>query len=182
MNNSDRRTTRTKRALKRAMLELLSKKNISKITVSELSELADIGRNTFYLHYMDAYDLLDKLENEIIEQITAHTSPIMEYSDYDSLLIHLANIWQYVYENLDIFRILMNQNNITRFMDKMKGYCIKSVLSASNSYTKNTTEDYHIIYYISGSLGMFQKWIEDGASIPPDKLAQIARELIIGTA
>ena len=65
-------------------------------------------------------------------------------------------------------------------LHKIKDYCIKSVLSASKSYAKNTTEDYRIINYISGSLGILQKWIEDGTSIPPDKLAQIARELIIG--
>ena len=178
MGDTDRRAARTKKALQRAMLELLNKKDISKITVSELTELADIGRGTFYLHYMDAYDLLDKLEDELLGQITNNAPPVAEYNNSNSLLIHLENIWQYIYENMDSFKVLMNRHNVTRFMNKMKIYCEESILNNNKSNLQNSVEFYGIIYYISGSLGIFQKWIEEGALIPPNKLAQIVRGLI----
>jgi AcrR family transcriptional regulator len=176
----DRRSTRTKKALKRVMLELLSKKDISKITVSELSERADIGRGTFYLHYADPYDLLDKLENELLEQVTAHVAPISESRDRDSLLLHMERVWQCIYGQLETFKILMNRRNVARFMEKFKAYSEKSAFAAiTNEYNKDETDSYGVIYIISGTLGIFQKWMEQGAPIPPEKLAQIARDLIM---
>ena len=50
---TDRRVNRTKRQIKKALINLLSKKDLSRITVSEITELADIGRGTFYTHYQD---------------------------------------------------------------------------------------------------------------------------------
>ena len=46
---SDRRVNRTKRQIKESFIKLLSEKEISRITVSEITEQADIGRGTFIL-------------------------------------------------------------------------------------------------------------------------------------
>ena len=46
----NRRTQRTKRAIYTAFAELLSEKELHKITVQELVDRADIGRATFYTH------------------------------------------------------------------------------------------------------------------------------------
>ena len=180
-NIADRRSLRTKKALKRVMLELLSKKDISKITVSELSELADIGRGTFYLHYVDPYDLLDKLEDEMLEQITSHTPPLMARWDHDGLLNHLETIWKYIYENKSAFDIMLNHRNGGRFMEKFRRYCeIGAFAGHRQDLQEDYEQQYNITYVISGSLGIFLKWMEDGAPIPPDQLARIVRTMITG--
>jgi tRNA uridine 5-carbamoylmethylation protein Kti12 len=124
--------------------------------------------------------LLDKLENELLEQITKHVTPMYERWDRDHLLIHMERVWQCIYEQLDTFKILMNRRNGTRFMEKFKAYCEKSALaSISDEDKNNVAASYGVVYIISGTLGIFQKWMEQGAPIPPDKLAQIARDLIM---
>jgi AcrR family transcriptional regulator len=65
----DLRTERTKRSIANAFLELRKQKNIEKITVKELAELAYINKATFYTHYRDIYDLTDQLENEFMKSI-----------------------------------------------------------------------------------------------------------------
>jgi AcrR family transcriptional regulator len=176
----DRRSRRTKKRLKQTMLELLNKKDISKITVRELSEKADIGRGTFYLHYADAYDLLDKLENELMEKITTPAAVIKEKWDYDNLLLYLESVWQYIYENMDAFKTLMNRRNGTRFMEKFKQHCERKVIPEINKgSTENLTEQYAALYIISGTLGIFQKWMEQNAPVPPGELAEMVRNLIM---
>ncbi|WP_425524836.1 TetR/AcrR family transcriptional regulator [Bacillus atrophaeus] len=64
----DRRSIKTKSAIKHAFLKLLHEKEINKITVSDLSKKADISRGTFYLHYKDVFDLYEQIEDEIFEQ------------------------------------------------------------------------------------------------------------------
>ncbi len=65
----DLREKKTKRSIQNAFLQLRAHKTLERITVKELSELAEINKATFYLHYKDIYDLSDKLQNEVIQQI-----------------------------------------------------------------------------------------------------------------
>ena len=46
----DRRSKRTDKLLQESLVELLQMKNLQEITVSELTETADLSRTTFYLH------------------------------------------------------------------------------------------------------------------------------------
>jgi len=176
MKETDRRSLRTKKALKRVMLELLRKKDISKITVSEIANLADIGRGTFYLHYTDPYDLLDKLEDELIEQLTANTT---HDQNEDSLMSHLENVWRNVYENKDTFNIFMNSINKGRFMDKLKQKSGNEFLVKYQGDPQKFPEYYSVVYVISGTLGIFQKWMEEGTPISPDELAKIVKNCVI---
>lgn len=65
----DLRTIKTKRNIKNAFIQLRAKKPLERITVKELSELAEISKATFYLHYHDVYDLSDQLQREVIRDI-----------------------------------------------------------------------------------------------------------------
>ena len=65
----DRRTRKTKAQIKVALIELMAQKDITKISVKEIAERADINRGTFYLHYYDIYDVLEQIQNEFIETI-----------------------------------------------------------------------------------------------------------------
>ena len=56
----DRRIKYTKKIIKDCFFELLSEKDINKITVSELCNKADINRATFYRYYIDIYDYDDR--------------------------------------------------------------------------------------------------------------------------
>lgn len=57
-NKTDRRIVRTKKDIKETFISLLEEKGFEKISVSDLTEHANINRGTFYLHYQDKYDLL----------------------------------------------------------------------------------------------------------------------------
>ena len=56
---------RTEKLIYLGFQELLSKKLFSKITINDISEASMINRSTFYLHFLDKYDLLAKfLQNK----------------------------------------------------------------------------------------------------------------------
>lgn len=86
----DKRILKTRKVIISAFFTLLQKKDFSKITIKEISTVALISKSTFYDHYLDKYDLVEKIvarysENftRLIEQrfasIATHTTPkIME--------------------------------------------------------------------------------------------------------
>lgn len=65
----DLRIQRTKAAIKSAFLELRAAKPVEKITVTELTRLANINKATFYLHYSDIYALSDDIEDALIDEV-----------------------------------------------------------------------------------------------------------------
>lgn len=56
----DYRTRVTKMLIRKAFTDMLKEKPIQSITIKELCETAGINRGTFYSHYSDIYDLLEK--------------------------------------------------------------------------------------------------------------------------
>ena len=68
-HKEDRRIRRTKKLLKQALAQLMDEKEFKDITVRDITERADLNRGTFYLHYTDTYDILNKIENEILFNI-----------------------------------------------------------------------------------------------------------------
>jgi len=57
MNEQDLRVIKTKERIEEALLSLLKTKPLEKITVTELARTAMINKGTFYLHYLDIFDL-----------------------------------------------------------------------------------------------------------------------------
>ena len=76
----DRRVRKTRTALKSALTTLMKQKNINSISVKELTDLADINRGTFYLHYKDVSDLLSQSEDDLLDELKATVNLWCAYS------------------------------------------------------------------------------------------------------
>lgn len=68
----DRRVERTKRHIYLAFFELLKKKPMDEITITELANAADIDRRTFYTHYHTVIDVYEEFMRQMQEQLIAY--------------------------------------------------------------------------------------------------------------
>src|SRR5688572_8493663 len=69
---NDRRSLRTRRLLGHALIELMQEKRYDKITVQDIIDRADVGRSTFYAHYLDKEDLLTSQFVEVLDSFSQH--------------------------------------------------------------------------------------------------------------
>ena len=67
----DLRIQKTKNSIFSAFIELRAAKPLEKITIRELTQKANISKQTFYLHFKDIYDLSEYLENDAITSLVA---------------------------------------------------------------------------------------------------------------
>ena len=65
----DKRIVKTRKAIRRALIELAEEKPIEKITVKELCDRAEISKPAFYSHYGNLYDVVEEIEDESISQM-----------------------------------------------------------------------------------------------------------------
>lgn len=158
----DRRVKYTKMVLKESFIKLLCKKDISQITIKEICEDADINRTTFYAHYSDQYDLLRKIENELLENISSYLS---EYSNVnlDSLEM-VEKIFDYIKENALLCKLLLTERGDITFQKNVMILVYDIIISNLTSGGIIAKEDAEYIYSftITGCIGVIQKWFDDG--------------------
>ena len=83
----------TKHMLSSALKELLARNTIDKITISEITDLAQVSRKTFYYHFRDVYDLLEwTLTDDAARIFQEH----IDLKDWQQDLVAVA---QYFYGN-----------------------------------------------------------------------------------
>ena len=75
----DIRVIKTKKAIREGVLQLLSEKTIDDISITELAQVAQINRKTFYNYYQSPHQVLDELESELVEEFVA----AINASDWD---------------------------------------------------------------------------------------------------
>ncbi|MFS0824515.1 TetR/AcrR family transcriptional regulator [Bacillus sp. 1P02SD] len=63
---TDPRVLRTRKLIMDSFIELSSKKEFKDITIKDITTEAMINRATFYYHFEDIYDLLDKVLSEVL--------------------------------------------------------------------------------------------------------------------
>ena len=105
----DRRIRKTKQAIVTAFLELLDeKKDIDKISITDITKRADISRSTFYFHYNGTYELVDEICDSFTKQI--YSIILKAHSDMpgeNGYLYMYNEILSYLYENKTTTRLLM---------------------------------------------------------------------------
>ena len=103
--DENRSVRNTKRKLNQSLIQLMGEKQITQISVKELTELADVNRGTFYFHYTDIYDMLRQTEEEFFVEFEAifNEVPCKEYSS-KLTRNYMEAIFTFVYENRDFCR------------------------------------------------------------------------------
>lgn len=64
----DRKISGTRKMLRESLTSLMQQKPVQSITVREITELADINRPTFYLHYQGVYDMVTQIQEDMFRE------------------------------------------------------------------------------------------------------------------
>ena len=60
---------KTKAIIERAMVSLLHKQSFDYITTVQLAQAAGISRSSFYTHYKDKYDMIERYQQNLFPQL-----------------------------------------------------------------------------------------------------------------
>ena len=118
---TDRRVRKTKKLLLHALTTLMSQKKINKITVKELTDLADVNRGTFYLYYKDIFDMVEQVETELFERFSdAYDEFSITAKSYQGMLSFFTFVFEFIEENAEICKILLGPDGDYHFIEKFK--------------------------------------------------------------
>ena len=185
--NMDRRVRKTRTMLRLCLARLLKEKKIQEISVKEISEMADINRGTFYLHYRDVYDLLASIEDDMFRQfngILERNTPSGEITERPSRLI--LELFSFIRENADLAQILMGPNGDIQFLNQLREVFRDRILEPQSRTLRLENErdfTYWYAFIIEGCLGIIKAWLENGTDLSPKEAADLTEKFISsGTA
>lgn len=108
----DRRVRKTKERILQAFDTLSEKKPLNKITATQLCELADINRSTFYQYYADIYALFEEIEQRYVQQAQSIIDRLREDRDPQAVI---REILDYLTQNRTAILYFLNNRQYTRF-------------------------------------------------------------------
>lgn len=164
-SKTDRRAKYTRLVINEAYITLLKKKNFEQITVTEICELADINRCTFYLHYSDSRAVMEALEERALKKYIQYIG--LSLMDEERRQALSDKFYRFVRdsEDGDLFYKLVHGvygsgNIYSRAIDAINGIVLEEIV---NHYhiSKREAELYNI-FIISACSAVGRKWYLDG--------------------
>ena len=177
----DRRVRKTRRQLRECLITLLKEKKVQDITVRELTDMADLNLGTFYLHYKDVFDLLEKTEAELQEDfnqlVCKHDA--VDLKQRPSVIFN--EIYSLVYDNADLIEILLGENGDLNFVNRLKQLirekCLKDWMEVFRSGNA-AAFDAFFSFIVSGCIGLVQYWLQTGLKETPEQMAKLTEHII----
>lgn len=181
-NKDDRRVKYTKMVLKESFIKLLEIKAISQISIKEICEDADINRATFYAHYNDQYDLMKKIENELLDNVKAQLSELDKTDDNMNAVLTAEKIFEYIKENAKLCKLLLSEHGDFSFQKQIMMLVYDKIITQITDNSKITKEDAEYVYSftITGCVGIVQKWLDDGMKKSARFMAEMVIKLTLG--
>ncbi len=188
---NDERVIKTKKLIKTALSELIQEKGFDHVSITDLTQRANINRGTFYLHYQDKYDLLEKFENEVLDDINTNAENfIKSIKDIDFLGEDFSNeikpfnnkVFTYIKENYIIMKVILGPKSDMRFQNKIKK-ALNILLTEKgwDNYfdSQNTfvSKNYFISYLVSAHIGVIRQWIDSGMNESAENMAEMISKM-----
>jgi len=192
----DRRILRTRLALRSAMLSLIKEKGFDAVTVEEITERANLGRATFYLHYKDKEDLLleefreiatnrVQVLSEIPVSIWRSSQGALESPGGTAPIMPLLLVFEHAEQNADLYRILFRGQSSERIAGQLREIIIHSINAIIQSRQHNESHSTQmevpvelLASYFSGALmSSINWWLEQETPPPPYEMARMFQHL-----
>ena len=179
----DSRIRRTKKLLREGITQLMKTKSVNKISVRELTDLVEINRGTFYLHYKDIFDLLEQIEAELCEEFEEMLNQTTIKSLGDSMYVFLS-ICLFLEKNKALCNQLLSENGDISFLAK-----IKKIISDKcfHDFPEKFMESivtkadilYIVSYFESGTVGILKYWLADESANrkSPEDMAKLLQAM-----
>jgi AcrR family transcriptional regulator len=174
VNFVDRRIEKTRQVIMNTFIDLLAEKGFDKLTVIDIAERANINRGTFYLHYVDKFDLLDKCIETYIELLLHYCA-----NSADKNLSERAfhSVFEYLEKNFAIYKLLLSNEGFGFFRSRLYSIIVQTVneIDVIKSKSIISSNDVTTHFLASGFIGVLEWWINNSM---PCSVQEVTEQLM----
>jgi len=177
MTKVDRRVLKSQEAIKKAFIELLNEKGFDKITIQDISDRANVNRRTVYLHYLDKFDLFDKM----IEEHIIHLRNMFESLLETDIITAGQAFFEYFENNYLFFSTMMVGGGAPHFRAQYLELSIdllKTEVIVTEGKNKGLNKEIVLRFVAAAYVEIVEWWLKEGMPHPPRVMAKQLGELV----
>ncbi|WP_414051433.1 TetR/AcrR family transcriptional regulator [Macrococcus animalis] len=158
----------TKQLLTKGLLKILNNKMISEVTVTELCNVSQVSRRTFYRYYNNTMELLDEMVSELLTQYKEKLEETK--NDNQNIESQFYNFW---YEQKDFVKVLI----INDQMQKIYIPSLTILLAIKSSTSKDDLNDINVVYNHGGMWSVLMYSINNNIEIDNETFDRIINKI-----
>ena len=168
---------KTKAAIERAMVDLLEQESFDQITTVELAQAAGISRSSFYTHYKDKYDMIERYQKALFHQLEA----IFDKNP-DNIQAAIVQVFQFLQQE-PLLSALLTENG-TKEIQNFLRHKLQLMLSNdlqdrfSTRVYSQIEKEYSAVYLTNAFFGVCQMWIARGKKESPEQMAGLLLKML----
>ena len=174
----DRRSLRTREALHQALFALLHEKRYDAITVQDIIDRANVGRSTFYAHFVDKEDLARYSIEQMLDALVQFSMPA------GPGLIATAALFEHVREQFTLFQMQRRDRGLELFFERGQAYWSQKIEHELRgrlpSGQKPGVPLAVVASYVTGAwVNLLRWWLDNKMPYPPQRMEEIFQQLVM---
>ncbi|HKI53583.1 MAG TPA: TetR/AcrR family transcriptional regulator [Anaerolineales bacterium] len=195
----DRRVQRTLQSLRTALLELIKEKDYDEISIEEITERANVGRTTFYLHYKDKEDLLmEEISAIMYERALALSEipfsvwvPVSEEDLKKNMALQpLLLVFEHIQNNSELYYLLLKSTNSSKIIERIRKVSTDAIVKFVEA--KMETDpipllsevpiEFFAAFFSGALISIVGWWIKEDMHHSPEEVTNMFRSLFFSGA
>ena len=160
--------------IKTVFLDLSENKRAENITVREICESARINRSSFYLHFVDIYELIEEINRDMLNRIEGILAQAMTDSSITMKQV-FTELFRFLQENQSFLVSYYKSSRVSlRDLDLTKNEQFASRIMAAGKNMGFSDEKeirYHYLFFAAGLSVIIEEWLLGGCAETPEDLA-----------
>lgn len=155
----DRRIQRTRQLLQDALMSLILEMGYDSIRVQDITDRANFGRATFYLHYRDKEELLVKSLQAVCDDLVEHAQKREEGTPIGLVA------FQHAEENRDLYRAILGAKGTPAITRQIRDYVTKDIFAKRRQHilpesSGNVPTEIYANFWVGALIGLIDWWLE----------------------
>lgn len=162
----------TKKRLADAFIELYARRDINRIPIKAITDLAGVNRATFYIYYDDVYDLREQIETYFLEKMTEIINRL-DLMDVESLFSEILALYQTTGDYLPI--LLGREGSL--FPGRVKAVMGQHIRRVNPNLPLTPRTEYAMEYQVAGIIGVFGRLLRSDGGLTPEEAARLIKDV-----
>jgi AcrR family transcriptional regulator len=181
----DPRVVRTRNLLREALIELIPEKGYEAITIKDITDRATLNRATFYLHYRDKDDLLNRGFVQIWSDLTER-NPLPVMADgrlsLEGTQQTILSDFQHLAKHAEFYRVMIGAHGVAQFIHRMQEHIYQTTEERLKEVAGSPPEtplplDLVLQFISSAYVGLMHWWVENDMPNSPEQMASMITKL-----
>ncbi len=182
----DRRVQRTHDVLHQALISLIIEKGYEVITVQDIIDRANVGRSTFYTHYVGKQDLLRAGLKHLKEHLRSHqhAARAAKETPRERAFGFSAALFEHVHSYRPVYHAIVGRQSGTIVMSELRALLAELVQNdlktlAPNERPSGVPKNALTHFVVGALISVITWWLDERSKLSPAEADAIFRRLTL---